>query len=81
MIIKLKVKSPAGTSGTVKVPVRAGPGLTGAKVLINGEQVQGDGTFLVAGGESFVSTLESFSLHRFRKLVLFCEVNIQVNVS
>jgi hypothetical protein len=58
VIIKLEVKRPACTSGTVEVPVRAGSYSIGVKFLINGEQVQGNGTFSAAGGESFVLILE-----------------------
>ena len=55
-IHRLEVQSPIGTSGTVVVPLSDGNGSMRASFYVNGQDVSGNGTFRLTGGEPFVLT-------------------------
>lgn len=56
VIKRLEVKSPSGSLGTVVVPLLDGNGRTRGTFNVNGQRVDGNGTFRVAGGENFILT-------------------------
>ncbi|EUC43588.1 glycoside hydrolase family 78 protein [Bipolaris oryzae ATCC 44560] len=56
VIKRLEVKSPSGSLGTVIVPLSDGNGSTRGTFDVNGQKVDGNGTFHVVGGETFILT-------------------------
>lgn len=56
VITRLQVESPSGTIGTVVLPLSDEHSLIGGTYQINGEKVDGNGTFQVTGGTTFALT-------------------------
>lgn len=54
VIKRIEVTSPRGTSGTVVLPSSQSDGCAKGTFKVNGQNVTGNGTFSVSGGESFV---------------------------